>query len=592
MEGTGFRSSNPAGGIHFGPFELDVRAGELRKGDARIRLTEQPLQVLLMLLERPGEVVLREEIRARLWPDSTVVEFDHGINSAVRRLRDALRDSADKPRYVETLPRRGYRFIGQVKPAMVSPVAVTPSIAVLPFANLSGDKENEYFSDGLAEEIINNLARVPGLKVIARTSAFAFKGKQEDIRRIAAALGVANILEGSVRRAGSRIRVVAQLIAAADGSHLWSERYDREMADIFSIQDEIAQAISSALQVQFSAVKPYRPQLPAYDAYLKARYCVAAFTRESLACSREFYERSIALDPGFVEARSGLAVAILTPVFLGLSSAQEAMPMARAAAQSALELDGNSQEARGVLGTIASVYELDWKEAEHQFGMAMTREPVPTYVRWYYFVYLLLVGRPRESAEQCLRGLKDDPLSFVGRFHYAAALLSAGNDEAGEAELRELCAIHSNLYQPFYLLGLSQSLRGLHADALLTAEKAYALAPWNTGTTGLFSGALMRAGKRHRAEELLDSLLPGDRYGTPLGLLVHSLVCGEIESAAKWAWKVLDERDPRLIFNLALLRSPSQRVVRASNSWSALAARLEIPWPGSSDVCLESSGGS
>jgi len=593
VEGTGSRSSNRAGGICFGPFELDVRAGELRKGDARIRLTEQPFQVLLMLLERPGEVVLREEIRARLWSGSTVVEFDHGINSAVRRLRDALRDSADKPRYVETLPRRGYRFIGQVKPTTVSPGVVTPSIAVLPFADLSGDKENEYFSDGLAEEIINNLARISGLRVIARTSAFAFKGKQEDIRKIAAALGVGNILEGSVRRAGSRVRVVAQLIAAADGSHLWSERYDREMADIFSIQDEIAQAISSALQVHFSAItRAYTPRLPAYDAYLKARYCVAAFTRESLARSREFYERSIALDPGFVEARSGLAVAILTPVFLGLSSAQEAMPMARAAAQSALELDRNSQEARGVLGTIASVYELDWKVAEHQFKMAMTREPVPTNVRWYYFVYLLLVGRPRESAEQCLRGLKDDPLSFVGHFHYAAALLSAGDDEAGEAELRELCAIHSTLYQPFYLLGLSQSLRGRHAEALPTAEKAYALAPWNTGTTGLFAGALMRAGKRHDAEELLQNLLPGDRYGTPLGLLVYSLACAEIEPAAKWAWKVLEQRDPRLIFNLALLRSPSQRLLRTSSSWSALAARLEIPWPGSSDIYLESSGGS
>ncbi len=592
MERSGSRSGNPASGIHFGPFELDVRAGELRKGDARVRLTEQPLQVLLMLLERPGEAVLREEIRSRLWSGSTVVEFDHGINSAVRRLRDALRDSAEKPRYIETLPRRGYRFIGQVKPTPAAPGAVAPSIAVLPFADLSGDKENEYFSDGLAEEIINNLARIPGLKVIARTSAFAFKGKLEDIREIAAALGVANILEGSVRRAGSRVRVVAQLIAAADGSHLWSERYDRGMADIFDIQDEIAQAISSALQVHFSiTTRSYTPQLPAYDAYLKARYCMAAFTRESLARSREFYERSIALDPRFVDARSGLAVAILTPVFLGLSPAQEAMPMARAAAQSALELDSNSQEARGVLGTIASVYEFDWKEAERQFKMATTREPVPTYVRWYYFVYLLLVGRARESAEQCFRGLKDDPLSFLGRFHYAAALFSAGEDDAGEAELREVCAIHSNLYQPYYLLGLSQALRGLHAEALPTAEKAYALAPWNTGTTGLFAGALMHAGKRRQAEELLQNLLPGDRYGTPLGLLVYSLACAEIETAAEWAWKVLEQRDPRLIFNLALLRSPSQRLLQTSTSWSALAARLAIPWPGPGNFYLESTGG-
>jgi DNA-binding winged helix-turn-helix (wHTH) protein len=174
VERNSSSNSNSAGTIRFGPFELDLRAGELRKGDARIRLPDQPFQVLLMLLERPGDVVLREEIRNKLWPGSTVVEFDHSINAAVRRLRDALRESADKPRYLETLPRRGYRFIGQVKPAAEVPArAITPSIAVLPFADLSGDRENEYFSDGLAEEIINNLTRAPGLKVIARTSAFA-----------------------------------------------------------------------------------------------------------------------------------------------------------------------------------------------------------------------------------------------------------------------------------------------------------------------------------------------------------------------------------------------------------------------------------
>jgi tetratricopeptide (TPR) repeat protein len=352
------------------------------------------------------------------------------------------------------------------------------------------------------------------------------------------------------------------------------------MADIFAIQEEIAQAISSALQLQFAGVaRPYRPQLPAYDAYLKARYCVAAFTRESLALSRELYERSIALDPGFVEARSGLAVAMITSVFPGLSPAQEAMPMARAAAQSALHLDPGSQEAHGGLGIIASVYDLNWNEAEHQFKMATTHQPVPTYVRWYYSMYLLLVGRPRESADQCARGLEDDPLSFMGHFHYAASLLAAGKDDAGEAELRELCAIHSNLYQPFYLLGISQSMRGRHAEALTTAENAYALAPWNTGTTGLFAGALMRTGKSRHAGELLENLLPGDRYGTPLGMLVYSLACSEIEQAANWAWKVLEQRDPRLVFILALLRSPSHSFLRSSETWSSLATRLDITLP-------------
>jgi TolB-like protein len=534
-----------------------------------------------MLLESAGEVVSREEIRKRLWPDETFVEFDHGINAAVKRLRDTLHDSVDKPRYIKTLPRQGYRFIGEIKPAASSPaVAIIPSIAVLPFADLSGDKDNEYFCDGLAEEIINNLTRASGLKVIARTSAFAFKGKQEDIRKIAAALGVTNVLEGSVRRAGSRVRVVAQLISAADGSHLWSERYDREMVDIFAIQDEIAEAISCALQVQFSGrARPYTPQLPAYEAYLKARHCMAVFTRESLASGREYFEQSIALDPGFVEARSGLAAAIATSVFPGLLPAHEAMPLARAAAQRALDLDPASQEAHGVLGMVASFYEFDWKEGERQFKMAMTREPAPNHVRWYYSTYLLLVGRLRESEDQCLCGFKDDPLSFVGHFHHAATLLAAGKDAAGEEELRELCTLHPNLYQPFYLLGLNQSLRGLNDVARATAERAYILAPWNTGVTGLFAGALRLAGESSRAERLIEDLLPADRFGTPLGLLVYFLFCSEIEQAANWAWKAFEQRDPRLLFPIALLRSRSCRLLRTSSGWSALAARLDIPLP-------------
>ncbi len=581
MQATAYAGDGPgrASALGFGPFELDLRAGELRKSGRRIRLQEQPFQILRMLLESPGEVVLREEIRGRLWPDDTIVEFEHSINAAVQRLRVALCDSAGKPRYIETMARRGYRFIGQVKPTAGGPeVAVTPSIAVLPFADLSGDRGNEYFSDGLAEEIITHLTCGRGLKVIARTSAFAFKGKQQDIRKIAQALGVTHVLEGSVRRAGSRVRVIAQLIAGADGSHLWSERYEREMADIFAIQDEIAQAISSALQVQLSEIsRPHTPQLPAYEAYLKARHCVALFTRESLASSRQFFERAIALDPSFAEAHSGLAMSILLSVFPGLSPAREAMPLARAAAESALALDPASQAAHGMLGVIAAIYEFDWREAERLFKLAMAREPVPTYVRWYCATYLLLVGRVQESADQCVRGLKDDPLNFTGRFHYAAALLGAGNDDAGEAELRELCALHPNLYQSFYLLSLSQSLRGLHAEALAAAENAYTLGPWNTGTTGVFAGALMRAGERRRAEELLQNLLPGDRYGTPLGLLVYSVMCSEIEQAGNWAWKVLEQRDPRWIFIVALLRSPSRSLLRSSGSWSALAARLDIP---------------
>ena len=513
MSGMGQTRGNPAADpiLRFGPFEVDLRAGELRKYRRRIRLPEQPFQILRMLLESRGSVVLRDEIRGSLWPDNTVVEFDHSINAAVKRLRDALRDTANKPRYIETVGRRGYRFICAVEPSVgdvagtldrALPVRIAdapaPSIAVLAFANMSGDKQSEYFSDGLAEEIINRLSDIPGLKVIARTSAFAFKGKQRDIRKIAEELDVNNILEGSVRREGNQIRVIAQLVAAADGSRIWCERYDRELAAVFVIQDEIAHAIASALKVRLSGVPGrYAPRLPAYEAYLKARYCINTFTRECLIQSREFYERAIALDPDFGAAQSGLAMSLVLSVLPGLSAADVAMPEARKWAERALTVDPASTDAQAVLGSVAALYDFDWNEAGRRFRLAMEREPVIGVVRSAYaFAYLLPTGKPLEAASECLRGLKDDPLNFSLRFRRAGALIAGGMVKAGEAELCELSEIHPSLYQPVYLLGLSQAVRGAHDQARASAEKAHSLGPWNSNSIGLFAGALSRTDHR------------------------------------------------------------------------------------------------
>jgi TolB-like protein len=587
--------------FRFGEFELDVRAAELRKGMHRIRLQEQPFQILLELLERAGEVVLREEIRKKLWPDDTVVEFDHGINAAMKRLRNALQDSAESPRYVETLSRRGYRFIASVsrteKTTQLGAVplasnaftigesATRPqsrqnaSIAVLPFANTSGDVENEYFSDGLAEELINELAHVPGLKVVARTSAFAFKGKQEDIRNIARALCVENIVEGSVRRAGARIRISAQLIEANEGTHLWSERYDREMADIFAVQDEIAQAIAKALRVHLARTsKQYIPQLAAYEAYLRGRHCLAAFTSESLPMSRGFYEQAIALDAGFALAHSGLATALVSLVLPGIEAARVVMPLASAAAKRALEIDPTLQEAHAVLGMVAALYDFDWSEAERQFRLATAREQVAPSVRWYYsFSYLLPMGRAKESVEQCMRGMEDDPLNFLGGFHYACALLAGGNVDAGEAYLLQLSELHSNLYQSHYLLALNQAVRGLHQRALAVAERAYCLAPWSTTTRGLFGGLLRRAGESKRANALRDELLLGDKYGAAMGMSLFHVGNSEMGKAAEWAEKAVAERDTRMILLIALVRASRPKILPSDDKWCAIASRLRVP---------------
>ncbi len=246
---------------------------------------------------------------------------------------------------------------------------------MLPFENMSGDKENEYFSDGLAEEIINALTRIPGLKVIARTSAFAFKGKHEDVRRIAEALGVTKVLEGSVRKAGNRIRVMAQLIAAADGTHVWSERYDRELADVFAVQDEIAAAITAALRLTLSPAsalpRRYTPSLPAYDQYLKALHLSDATTAQTLVRAREHFERAIALDPQFALAHAEFAHLYHLLAIYGVMAPLEALPSIREHTRRALEIDSSLPEGRAMLGTVA-MFDFDWPETERQFRLAMS----------------------------------------------------------------------------------------------------------------------------------------------------------------------------------------------------------------------------
>src|SRR5438046_9557786 len=237
-----FRPSH--GTVRFGIFELDADAGELRKQGTRMKLQEQPLQMLQVLLQRPGEVVTREELQQKIWPSDTFVDFDHGINNGIKRLREALGDTAETPHYIETLPRRGYRFLH----ALATTIAEA-SIAVLPFLSLSADPENEIFSDGMSEEIISALMQIKNLHVAARTSSFSFKGKHVDLRVIGEQLNVRTVLEGSVRKSGNRLRITAQLVNAADGYHLWSETYDREMKDVFAIQEEIAKSIAQGLEV-------------------------------------------------------------------------------------------------------------------------------------------------------------------------------------------------------------------------------------------------------------------------------------------------------------------------------------------------------
>jgi TolB-like protein len=478
-------------------------------------------------------------------------------------------------------PAERYQTIAEVRAALekarqVGDLPHSPSIAVLPFANMSGDKEQEYFSDGLAEEIINALAQIPGLKVIARTSAFAFRGKELDIRKIAEALGVATILEGSVRRAGSRVRITAQLIAAADGSHLWSQRYDREMADVFAVQDEVAAMIAGVLQaklaVQPAAARQHIPKVPAYEAYLKARFYLWKVSPENLARAKEFYEQAIALDPDFALAHAGYADSFVIQAGLG-GSAHRLMPLAREAAERALDLDPTLPEANAMMGIVAAVYEYDWKEAERRFRLALARDPVPPLVlRAHALYYLLPTGQPIEAVEAYQRALQQDPLNVQFRLGQAICLAAAGRFPDAEAECRQILEIDSSFFLAYSLSSVLMERRGGFAEALECAERTYSLAPWYAGCVGCFAGMLKRTGSDARAEELLQKFREGDQHRAPLGLLNFHLLCGETDQAAYWLEKLIEQRHSQAgaLLRFAQAAHPSPR-------WAAVAKKMNLP---------------
>jgi serine/threonine protein kinase/Tfp pilus assembly protein PilF len=449
-----------------------------------------------------------------------------------------------------------------------------PSIAVLPFADMSAGKDNEWFSDGLAEEIINALAQIPGLNVTARTSAFAFRGKEQDITKIAETLRVRTILEGSVRKSGNRIRVTAQLINAADGYHLWSQRYDREMGEVFVLQDEIAAAIAAALHVKLSsepvARSRYEPNLAAHEAYLKARYYQGRVTPESLARSKEYYEQAIALDPEFALAHCGYADYFLALAAYGRMPAHDAMPLVRASAQTSLAIDPLLPEAHAMLGIVAAIYDYDWKEAERQFQLAMSRDTIPPLVRtWYGYFCLILIGRPQDAVEELKRALKEDPLNLGFRYSLMVCLLAAGKNEEAFEEGSQILELDQNYSSVYPLLSLIQALRGKFSEALSFAEKAYALAPWNTGCIGRLAGLLARSGKMSQAEELVKKLGDGTAYGAPNGFVSYYYMCGELDSAADWAEKAIAQRQPSIMLMPLFFRS--------SPRWPAIANLMNLP---------------
>jgi TolB-like protein/Tfp pilus assembly protein PilF len=454
--------------------------------------------------------------------------------------------------------------------------ARTSSIAVLPFANLSGDKEQEYFSDGLAEEIINLLAHVDGLKVIARTSSFAFRGKEQDVRRIAETLDVTHVLEGSVRRAGDRIRVTAQLIAAADGGHVWSERYDRQVSDLFALQDDIAGAITKALRLKLSgapAAKRYVPKLPAYEAYLKARQHQAKVTPDSWALAKTYYESAVELDTAYALAHVGIGFYWMALPHFGRVSAHEAVPKARAAAETALRIDRSLPEAHAVLGNLASQYDFDWDAAERHFSAPLAREAGYPITRPLYGSFLFMKGEPHRAIELAERAIAEDPLEVWPRMNLHAYLQAAGRDRDAYDEIQKVLELDPNLVVARVSDAHFHAAWGQLADAVTAARKAYEVGPWYPDARATLAALLKRSGAEDEARTLQQSLGSGESYGDARALAVYHLSCGDIETGADWTEKAIAERDFSMMY---YLRFVVCKHLRASHRWPAIAKMVNL----------------
>ena len=454
-----------------------------------------------------------------------------------------------------------------------------PSIAVLPFANMSSDPEQEYFSDGLTEEIINALAHIPRLKVIARTSAFAFKGQNVDIRRIAATLGVKHVLEGSVRKGANRIRVTAQLVEVDDGCHVWSERYDRELADIFAVQDEIASSIArqlrETLRIDERTHRAYTPSVAAYEAYLLGKHRQWMLTPQSGEQARRCYEDAAALDPQFALPWVGLAEHYHIAASGKGAAARDAASRGREAAERALALDPASAEAQVWLGVHASTYAHDWTRGGQLFrSAAISGATVPRVRHMLAYFYLRFVGLAPQAVDDHRQALDSDPLNVIYRVGLVMALISAGRSAEIAEESRRLRELVGDSPAAYTLLPFDLTT-ATPAAALDFAERGYALAPWSPGLTGLLAGILSLSGDRERVARLLNEMGDPDVYGNALDFALFHLARGESDRAVDYALVLAQQQHPLLM--MVIVGGPYGSVLRSSSRWPSVAAAIGLP---------------
>ena len=459
-----------------------------------------------------------------------------------------------------------------------APRSRTLAVAVLPFANLSSDKENEYFSDGLADEIITELTRIQGLRVTARTSSFAFRGLQQDVREIGRKLGVRALLEGSVQRSGGRVRVSAQLVGVADGCHLWSELYDRELADVFAIQDEISRAIARALQLQLAPSRVVRPtgSLDAYNWWLKARYYQHYENVEALTKCRTCLERAIALDPRFAEPYVGLAELYRAAAYYGMVRPREALAQGQAALRKAFELESSLGEAYALSGAYRAWMHFDWESAGADFDRALELAPGSERVhRFRATDYLVPTHRLREAEQEMELAVQSDPLSPLACIELGKVLLWERQFDRAQAKMEAAFELRPDYALAIWYRGVAWYFQGRIEDSLTYWQSALRKMGSNPAMIGAIGMSLGFLGRSAEARALLAELDAAEceRYVSPVSRAQVYMGLGEINATFEWLDRAIEERD---VHNLVLPCKPIWDGIRSDPRFDALLRKMRL----------------
>ena len=562
----------------FGPFRIDPGERLLRRGAKVIPLSPKAIETLLILASSGGRVVEKEDLIKRVWPDTFVEEG--GLARNISLLRKVLGEGQDDSQYIETIPRRGYRFVAPVSEVREGSTA-SRSLAVLPLANLSDDPAQDFFADGMTDELISYLMKIEALRVSSRTSVMLYKGVSKPLRQIARELDVLWVVEGTVLHSGGRVRIAARLIDGATEKQGWTATYEKDMRDVLALQSEVASDIARAIRVKVTSpekakLAQFRPVNPdAYQDYLRGRYFWNNRTTEGLKRAREYFRQAIEKDPTYAPAHSGLAdaYALLGSTGYDVMPPREAMPLAKTAAINALRIDDGLAEAHAALGYVTLVYDWDWSSAERELLRAIQLNPGYATAHQWQGELLMGLNRPEEATKAFKRALDIDPLSIPCNLGLGWSYYFSRNYDLAIEQYRRTLEIAPNVPMALYGLGLAYHHKHLPEQGASEFQKALKFFGGEAAAVMLVGVTHALAGNREAAEKELAELreLSKQKYVPAVYSAFIYVVLDDLDNAFEWFQKACEERSSYLIF---LNVQPSLSNLRADPRYQDLVKRV------------------